>query len=378
MMVHDEMKRLMGEFGLELTEDVDQEIADQLKRAEKLDEVDTVTFGLQTDDDKIVKVFVNAKDAEKFEKIMADCLGSTDSIEDAINKAAAEVDIIDVEWPDEEEEDDAADAEDNGSSAMDPAVYGDDAKDKSKKTVAKKDDTTAAMEGLSYGEHFSHQLNEDHGSISSRMTTPNQQLIYQALLDLGVPEVALDRSPYRAAIIKGLRIAAQELQSNGTAKVALKAFVKGRIDDNKHSKDHDITKKDKVEPPKDDAPDDKAPADKKPVVDKKDDKAPTKKPIVKEDAPIAGSPAVDEVTMTEAEDGMLIVCGNVKVQLDLEELERVLKALAEKATTVIGQFTVSPRGSAMTLKQRGAADRIMMDAPKVAEFKELATKLLGE
>jgi hypothetical protein len=370
-MLHEEMKRLAGEFGIDLTEDVDKEIAGQLKRAEKLDEVETITFGLETDDGKIVKVFVNAKDAEKFEKIMADCLGATDSIEDAINKAAGEVDIIDVEWPDDDDEDADPDAaEDDGSSAMDPAVYG-DKKNGKESTKAKKDET-ATMEGMSYGEHFSHVLTEEQGSISSRMTTPNQQLVYQAILDLGIPEIALDRSPYRAALIKGLRTAAQELAANSGAKVALKAFVRGRIDDNKHSSDHVTPDHSKKDEPKAAPVDPKAkPVDPKAKPDVKPVAKPTDKKPIKEEV---AAPA--EVVISEAEDGIMITCGSVSITLDLEELERIMKAIEEKATTVIGNVTVSPRGTTVIMKMRGAPERIELNAPKVAELKELATQVL--
>lgn len=382
MMVHEEMKRLMSEFGFELNEDVNDDIAGQLSRAEKLDEVDTVTFGLETDDNKVVKVFVNAKDAEKFEKIMADCLGSTDSIEEAINKAAAEVDIVDVEWPEDEEggDEDAEDADD-GSSVMDPAVYGkDSAEQKDKKTMAKKDDTT--MEGLSYGEHFSHMLTEEHGSISSRMTTPNQQLIYQALLDLGVPELALDRSPYRAAIIKGLRITAQELASNSPAKIALKAFVKGRIEDNKHSKDQPIKKdepkpdaKAHVEKPidKNVKPDPKAPID-KPM----DVKPVGKKPIKEAEGDDLSDPSEGAVVMSSEADGMLLRCGAMEIELSEEDLEQALKAIKERAVAVIGKVTLSPRGtSTIYLKPRGDARRMMIAGADLGEFKRIAAEILG-
>ena len=397
MMIHEEMKRLMSEFGFDLTEDVNDDIAGQLSRAEKLDEVDTVTFGLETDDNKVVKVFVNAKDAEKFEKIMADCLGSTDSIEDAINKAAAEVDIIDVEWPEDEDGDEDADAEDkdtdtsdDGSSALDPAVYGKDSVEKKdKKTMAKKDDT---MEGLSYGEHFSHVLTEDHGSISSRMTTPNQQLIYQALLDLGIPELALDRSPYRSAIIKGLRIAAQELASNSPAKIALKAFVKGRIEDNKHSKDHELKKdepkaaKEPVVKPKDvekpkaaekePKPDAKEPVEKKHI---KHEPPMNKKPIKEaEDDNDASAPNDGKVVMSAEADGMMLKCNGMELELSEEDLEQALKAIKERSVAVIGKITLSPRGaSTIYLKPRGDQRRMMISGGDLGEFKRMAAEILG-
>lgn len=75
-------------------------VADYLERAAELnDEVETVPFGLETDDGDVVKVYVNAAEADKFEEAMKKLLGIEDDIEEAINKLAQEFDIIDVVWP---------------------------------------------------------------------------------------------------------------------------------------------------------------------------------------------------------------------------------------------------------------------------------------
>jgi len=76
------------------------DVADYIERAEELnDEVDTVPFGLETDDGKIVKVYVNAEQADKFEEAMKNMLGLEDDIEEAINRLTTEFDIVDVVWP---------------------------------------------------------------------------------------------------------------------------------------------------------------------------------------------------------------------------------------------------------------------------------------
>lgn len=83
------------------------DIANYIEKAEELnDEVDTVPFGLETDDGQIVKVYVNAEQADKFEEAMKNMLGLEDDIEEAINRLTTEFDIVDVVWPtsDEEEE----------------------------------------------------------------------------------------------------------------------------------------------------------------------------------------------------------------------------------------------------------------------------------
>lgn len=74
------------------------------KQYDELDEPETVTFGLETDDDQIVKVYVNVDDADNFEQAMAKELGGEDSIEDILERLSDEFDIVDVEWPAEDED----------------------------------------------------------------------------------------------------------------------------------------------------------------------------------------------------------------------------------------------------------------------------------
>jgi hypothetical protein len=88
------------------------DVADYLERAAELnDEVDTVPFGLETDDGDVVKVYVNAAEAEKFEEEMKKLLGIEDDVEEAINKLAQKFDIVDVVWPKAKEGEDNADAD---------------------------------------------------------------------------------------------------------------------------------------------------------------------------------------------------------------------------------------------------------------------------
>ncbi len=82
------------------------DVADYLERAGELnDEVDTVPFGLETDDGDVVKVYVNAEQADAFEEEMKKMLGIEDDIEEAINKLAQDFDIVDVVWPKSENND---------------------------------------------------------------------------------------------------------------------------------------------------------------------------------------------------------------------------------------------------------------------------------
>ena len=224
------MTELAPEFGFQLNENADLEadVTNRLNRAASLDEVDTVSFGLETDDGKIVKVYVAEKDADKFEEIMAQALGKVDDIEEAINLASKDVEIIDVEWPSEDDADSDPEATDDGSEVLNKQVY-DNAN--ANKSIEK--ELKPKLEAKSFGERFmdKQELSEGvPGGVASRLTTPNQQLVLQAILELGIPEVVLDRSPYRATIVRNVREIAMNMQRNSSMKQALRVFVKRTID----------------------------------------------------------------------------------------------------------------------------------------------------
>ena len=76
------------------------DVSKYLDKAHEInDQVDTVAYGLETDTGKVVKVYVNASQAEAFEKAMSELLGQEDDIEAAVNTLAQKFDIVDVEWP---------------------------------------------------------------------------------------------------------------------------------------------------------------------------------------------------------------------------------------------------------------------------------------
>jgi hypothetical protein len=71
-----------------------------LDKAHELNnEVDSIVFGMETDDGSIVKVWVNAQEADNFEAALAKLLGQEDDVEKVINMLADKFDIVDVEWP---------------------------------------------------------------------------------------------------------------------------------------------------------------------------------------------------------------------------------------------------------------------------------------
>lgn len=77
-----------------------QDVTNYLDKAHELnDEVDTVTFGMEMDDGSVVKIYVNATEADAFEKALSDMLGEEDDIETVIDELANQFDVVDVEWP---------------------------------------------------------------------------------------------------------------------------------------------------------------------------------------------------------------------------------------------------------------------------------------
>jgi hypothetical protein len=106
------------------------DVGNYLDKAHELnDEVDTVTFGMETDDGKVAKVYVNATQADDFEKALADMLGEKDDLEEVVNELASKFDIIDVEWPEGYgQEGEALPGEDGSEDlGMDTSVDGEDA-----------------------------------------------------------------------------------------------------------------------------------------------------------------------------------------------------------------------------------------------------------
>ena len=225
------IKKLRAEFGYleEEVSDVEQSVLNRLDRSVKLDEVDTITFGLETDDGKIVKVYVKADQADDFEKALSTKLGEIDDIEEVLNELAKEYEIVDVEWPTEDVPSDVDDEQDDGSEVMDKKVY-----DNARERKAQDQELKPNLESLNFGERFVIEHN-DPATIQSRFVTATQLMIYHAILELGIPEVALSRNAYRATIVKNIKEKALDLQRNAALKNALKLFINRSIDFEKHA-----------------------------------------------------------------------------------------------------------------------------------------------
>lgn len=100
------------------------DITDHLKKVDDSEEeVDTVAFGLETSDGQIVKVYVNADEADAFEDKMSQMLGKVDDIDKAIEELSSEFDIVSVIKPEDfeaegGEEVNPEEVQDNGSSGI--------------------------------------------------------------------------------------------------------------------------------------------------------------------------------------------------------------------------------------------------------------------
>jgi hypothetical protein len=95
-------------------------VNDYLERAQDLnDEVESVGFAVETDDGDIIKIYVNATEADKFEEALSKLLGLEGDTEEAINQLAQEFDIVDVVWPRDPEGDDEAEADPDADLSID-------------------------------------------------------------------------------------------------------------------------------------------------------------------------------------------------------------------------------------------------------------------
>lgn len=246
------LKELMVDFGLlSEYEDVEKQVKAQLDRATKMDEVDTVTFGLETDDGRMVKVYVKAEQANDFEKALAGKLGAVDSIEQALNELSKDFEIVAVDWPEEAETGDEKDEDEEGEETADQTAEkpeGEDVlnqqvyynrrerdaqgeapmsepkesyKDKVRaKLLSERDEAV----GYKFGRGATHV-----GGLDAYFSYPLQFQIYKAILELGVPDVALTKSAYRQQIIQGIRRHAAEVMSDGALRNRLAYFLNQEI-----------------------------------------------------------------------------------------------------------------------------------------------------
>ena len=326
--------------------DYEKSTIDSLDRSAKFDEIDTVTFGLETDDGKIIKVYVNAEQSEDFEKALADKLGEIDDIEEVLNALAKDFEIVDVVWPEKDVNDEDEDSTDSGAAVMDPKVYPDSAEEV--------DPTSESL----IGENAALQLLEGT-SIESRLVTSTQLMVYHAIVDLGVPEIALARSAYRSSIIKGIKEAAEDLQNNPSMKLALKSFIKRATDFEAVAKQNSETRgrEDMKDAIKNRAGEDKV---------KSDEPKPDRIKI-KEDKCNWDFEMSDE--------DLKISCNELSVLINSEEIEKLMKGVSNRDAVVVKdsddqkkKVVFSPRGSNLLVKLVGSAEGYMMSNKDVDEL----------
>ena len=330
------LKRISKDFCLEelSNEDYEKTALNKINRSMKMDEIDTVTFGLETDDNKIIKVYVQSDQSDEFEKALSTKLGEVDDIEEVLNLLSKDFNIVDVEYPDEESEEsegeqesDSVDKED-GSDILDDRVFS----DKNKR-----------REGMSENKHdLSNTLLENTTSIENRFTTAAQLMVYHAIIDLGIPEIALARNPYRASIIKGIKQTAEQVNANSILKTALKNFIKRSDDFEKKAEEN------------------------------KESDGNLDRPAIKTES-------VQRISIKESEESwefnyqdevLEISNGDFVATIEGEEVEKMLKGISNKEITICktedgAKVVFSPRGSQILVKNVGQKEGIMMTSKEV-------------
>lgn len=220
------------------------DVADYLKKADTInDEVDTVVFGLETDDDAIVKVYVNVTDADAFEKAMAEKLGTEDDLEDVIAELAQEYDIVDVEWPegeDEDEEEDTTDDAETQNSAdeeTEEAAFeiNFDEPQTTKESIEGDDEMTTLGESFKQkvlGDTLvENKIKEEDWpkeikGLAKTLTTPAQESILFLIASFGLPPEVLGSKKAVGLFRRNIIATSREYQKNQTLKLWINKLIK--------------------------------------------------------------------------------------------------------------------------------------------------------
>lgn len=261
---------LQNIHGSELTS---TDVSSHLQHVDTSDEeVDTVAFGLETTDGKIVKVYVNAEEADAFEERMSQLLGKIDDIDQALEELSNDFDIVNVVKPDDLEADAASSSLDgetvdgNLENRLDEPLTDDDLvqdldsedlvdddsdKDKKKKPKKAKDEVKqeniqnhlSLFASLTEAHHFSNKkqkdkkpeqqdqniddtadiydlnLSKDEDELDKLFTLPTQHLIFRTLLLLGVNAEQMNVRKFK--VRKGIKDIAIIIQHHPQIKNAL-------------------------------------------------------------------------------------------------------------------------------------------------------------
>lgn len=80
------------------------EVQDYLEKAKDInDEVDCVGFAVELDDSRLVKLYVNEKDAQAFEEELSTNLGVDKEFDELLIDLSKKYDVVDVIWPDQQD-----------------------------------------------------------------------------------------------------------------------------------------------------------------------------------------------------------------------------------------------------------------------------------
>jgi hypothetical protein len=196
--------------------DIRKKVEMHLDGAAAKDEIDAVTFGLETSDGDLVKIYVAATDADGFEKAMAERFRNDVSVEDLINDLADEFDIVDVEWPDGDDDDtDAKTATEppRGAESMNGEINQGD--------ISEEDDVTDGTASLSYGQRVAKRM---LGESTTGVGNFAVHQIMALLKDIGLPEKVIRDND--AMIYKIIRRKANDtLPTNVAAVTAIRLYV---------------------------------------------------------------------------------------------------------------------------------------------------------
>lgn len=195
--------------------DIRKKVESHLDGAAAKDEIDAVTFGLETSDGDLVKIYVAATDADGFEKALSDRFESDISIEDLINGLADDFDIVDVQWPDSSDDSNdekTASEPPRGAESMNDEINQDD--------ISEED--IVGTDSLSYGQRVAKRMLGESAISGVGNFTVHQ--IMTLLKDIGLPGKVIKDND--AIIYKIIRQKANDvLPTNVSAMTAIRLYV---------------------------------------------------------------------------------------------------------------------------------------------------------
>lgn len=208
--------------GLDAKPITTKNVSDHLSAAHDDDDgVDTITFGLETENGDIVKVFVNAQEADGFEEALSKLLGAEDSIESALDKLKNDFDVVDIKWPSGEEEQDG----EKSTADIDDLINAlpDTKDDEKEEKEPKKNEDSLGTQFLNRVLKEETLLKGEAGKFESELSNRYQQLAFQGAFVLGIPIEVLKLK--RAAYKRNLKDVGNELMTNSQARIWLKRLV---------------------------------------------------------------------------------------------------------------------------------------------------------